>query len=204
MAAIKRSASRRSLPQRTTAWPTREGCVTPPHGGLAGPDLVRAGVDGGTVSPSRTTTSPNSARFSSSTGTRNARDVGAGHALGAQGANTSGRICDGVSDHEHEQAAGRQNTGTGRRNRPERGCRPDGRGRADPGDIRAVQNGHQIGWWAPNPGQPRGGVEGYTEGHGTPAGADFRYLLEQLGANPRDGARRSLPPTIGTTVYAEP
>ena len=64
--------------------------------------------------------------------------------------------------------------------------------------------GIEIGWWASNPGRPRGGVEGYTEGHGTPAGADFRYLLEQLGASPRDGARRSLPPTVGTTVYAEP
>jgi hypothetical protein len=64
--------------------------------------------------------------------------------------------------------------------------------------------GIEIGWWAPNPGRPRGGVEGYTEGHGTPAGADIRYLLEQLGASPRDGARRSLPPTVGTTVDAEP
>ena len=54
--------------------------------------------------------------------------------------------------------------------------------------------GIKIGWWAPNPGRPRGGVEGYTEGRGTPAGADFRYLLEQLGANPRDGARRSPAP----------
>ena len=87
---------------------------------------------------------------------------------------------------------------------PNVGVGPDCRGRADRGDVRAVHNGHQIGWWAPNPGRPRGGVEGYTEGHGTPAGADFRYLLEQLGANPRDGARRSPPPTVGTTVYAEP
>jgi hypothetical protein len=86
---------------------------------------------------------------------------------------------------------------------PERGCRPDCRGRADRGDRRAVQKGHQnrlVG----NPGRPPGGVEGYTEGHGTPAGADFRYLLEQLGANPRDGARRSIPPTVRTMVYAEP
>ena len=66
------------------------------------------------------------------------------------------------------------------------------------------RTGIKIGWWAPDPGRPRGGVEGYTEGHDTPAGADFRYLLEQLGANPRDGVRRSLPPTVGTTVYAEP
>ena len=64
--------------------------------------------------------------------------------------------------------------------------------------------GIEIGWWAPNPGRPRGGVEGYTEGHGTPAGADLRYLLGQLGANPSDGARRSILPTVGTTVYAEP
>ena len=47
-------------------------------------------------------------------------------------------------------------------------------------------------------------VEGYTEGHATPAGADSRSLLGQLGANPRDGARRSILPTVGTTVYAEP
>lgn len=66
------------------------------------------------------------------------------------------------------------------------------------------RTGIKIGGWAANPGRPRGGVEGYTEGHGTPAGADFRYLLEQLGANPRDGARRSLPPTVGTTLHAEP
>ena len=44
---------------------------------------VRAGVEGGTVSPSRTTTSPNRARFQQSAGTCNARDVGAGHAFGA-------------------------------------------------------------------------------------------------------------------------
>ena len=95
----------------------------------------------GTLSPSRTTTTPNSARFSSSTGTRNARDVGAGHALGARGANTLGRICDGVLD--RERAAGRQILVLVGGNHPERGCRPDCRGRADRGDIRAVQNGHQ-------------------------------------------------------------
>jgi hypothetical protein len=61
--------------------------------------------------------------------------------------------------------------------------------------------GIELGWWALFAGRPLGGVEGYTEEHGTPAGADFRYLLEQLEANPGDGAGRSLPPTLGTTVY---
>ena len=69
---------------------------------------------------------------------------------------------------------------------PTTGCRPDCRGPAGP-------------WPA-----ARRRVEGCTEAHGTPAGADFRYLLEQLGANPTGGARCSLPPTVGTTVYAEP
>jgi len=36
------------------------------------------------VSSSRATTSPDTTRFSSSTGTPKARDVGAGHPLGAQ------------------------------------------------------------------------------------------------------------------------
>ena len=64
--------------------------------------------------------------------------------------------------------------------------------------------GIEIGWWALFAGRPLCGVEGYTEGHGTPAGADFRYLVEQLGANPGGGAARSLPPALGTTVYPGP
>ena len=155
------------------------------------------------MSPSRTTTSPNSARFSSSTGTRNARDVGAGHALGAQGANTLGRICDGVSD--RERAAGRQILVLVAGNHHERvGVGQTVAAGQTVATFAPSRMGIEIGWWASNPGRPRGGVVGYTEGHGTPAGADFRYLLEQLGASPRDGARRSLPPTVGTTVYAEP
>ena len=50
----------------------------------------------------------------------------------------------------------------------------------------------------------RGAVESYTEEHGTPAGGEFQYLLEQVGAKPRDRSRRSLPPSAETTVYAEP
>ena len=168
----------------------------------AGSGVVRAGVDGGTVSPSRTTTSPNSARFSSSTGTRNARDVGAGRALGAQGANTLGRICDGVSD--RERAAGRQILVLVGGIIPNVGVGQTVAARQTVATFAPSRTGIEIGWWAPNPGRPRGGVEDYTEGHCTPAGADFRYLLEQLGANPRDRARRSRPPTVGTTVYAEP
>jgi len=66
------------------------------------------------------------------------------------------------------------------------------------------RTGIKIGWWAPNPGRPCGGVEGYTEGHGTPAGARLSVPARAAGANPRVGARRSLPPPVGTTVYAEP
>jgi len=58
------------------------------------------------------------------------------------------------------------------------------RGRADRGDVRAVGHGHRNRLVGAVAGRPLCGVEGYTEGHGTPAGADFRYLLEQLGANP--------------------
>ena len=53
--------------------------------------------------------------------------------------------------------------------------------------IAPSRTGIKIGWWAPNPGPAARRVDGYTEGHGTPAGAEFRYRLEQLGANPRDG-----------------
>lgn len=61
----------------------------------------------------------------------------------------------------------------------------------------------EIGWWALDAGRPLGGVEGYTEGYSTLAGADFRYLLQALGANPGTGAGRSIPRplTIGTSYY---
>jgi hypothetical protein len=58
-----------------------------------------------------------------------------------RGSDTLRRICDGVSD--REWAAGRQILVLVGRNHPERGCRPDCRGRADCGDIRPVQNGNQ-------------------------------------------------------------
>ena len=66
------------------------------------------------------------------------------------------------------------------------------------------RTGIKIGWRAPNPGWPRGGVEGYTEGHGTPAGADLPYLLEQLGANPGGWRCAFASPPLGTTVYPGP
>ena len=63
----------------------------------------------------------------------------------------------------------------------------------------------EIGWCELSAARPLGGVESCTEGHGTPAGADFRYLLEQLGANPGGMALRvRFFPTLGTTVYAGP
>lgn len=61
----------------------------------------------------------------------------------------------------------------------------------------------EIGWWALDAGRPLGGIEGYTEGYSTPAGADFRYLLTALGAEPGTGAGMSIPRplTIGTSYY---
>ena len=61
----------------------------------------------------------------------------------------------------------------------------------------------EIGWWALEAGRPLGGVEGYTEGCSTLAGADFRYLLKVLGAEPGTGAGLSIPrpSTIGTSYY---
>jgi hypothetical protein len=64
----------------------------------------------------------------------------------------------------------------------------------------------EIGWWDVDAGRPLGGVEGYTDGYSTPAGADFRYLLKALGANPGTGAGLSIPrpATIGTSYYPPP
>lgn len=64
----------------------------------------------------------------------------------------------------------------------------------------------EIGWWAIDVGRPLGGVEGYTEGYSTPSGADFRYLLQRLGANPGTGAGFSIgrPTTIGSSYYPPP
>jgi hypothetical protein len=61
----------------------------------------------------------------------------------------------------------------------------------------------EIGWWAPGAGRPLGGIDGYTEGYSTLAGADFRYLLKALGANPGTGAGLSIPHpvTIGNSYY---
>ncbi|MFZ0089986.1 MAG: phage tail tip lysozyme [Solirubrobacteraceae bacterium] len=64
----------------------------------------------------------------------------------------------------------------------------------------------EIGWWAIDAGRPLGGVEGYREGYSTLSGADFRYLLQALGANPGTGADLSIPhpTTIGTSYYPPP
>lgn len=64
----------------------------------------------------------------------------------------------------------------------------------------------EIGWWALDVGRPLGGVEGYTQGYSTLAGADFRYLLKTLGASPGTGAGLSIPHpvTIGGSLYPPP
>jgi hypothetical protein len=65
--------------------------------------------------------------------------------------------------------------------------------------------GIEIGWWTPNGGYPLARTTtGYTEGTATPAGADFRYLLQALGANPGTGAGLSTGTTIGTSYYPGP
>jgi Phage tail lysozyme len=60
--------------------------------------------------------------------------------------------------------------------------------------------GIEIGWWTPNGGYPLG-HPGYEEGLATNSGGDFRYLLNQLGANAGNGAGMSSGPTLGTTNY---
>ena len=60
--------------------------------------------------------------------------------------------------------------------------------------------GIEIGWWTPNGGYPLARTTtGYTEGSATPAGADFRFLLQALGANPGTGAGLSSGTTMGNT-----
>jgi hypothetical protein len=62
--------------------------------------------------------------------------------------------------------------------------------------------GIEIGWWTPNGGYPLARTTtGYTEGTATPAGADFRFLLQALGANPGTGAGLSSGTTMGNTYY---
>jgi hypothetical protein len=60
--------------------------------------------------------------------------------------------------------------------------------------------GIEIGWWTPNGGYPLA-HSAYTEGDATPAGADFRKLLQALGANPGTGAGQSRGTTIGDSYY---
>ncbi|MGA2930102.1 MAG: hypothetical protein ABSG43_29755 [Solirubrobacteraceae bacterium] len=59
----------------------------------------------------------------------------------------------------------------------------------------------ETGWWQPHGGAPLGHYEGYSEGHATQAGADFRYLLDQLGAGAGSGAGLSTGTTLGTADY---
>ena len=58
----------------------------------------------------------------------------------------------------------------------------------------------ETGWWEPNGGYPLG-HDGYNEGLATVAGADFRYLLNQLGAGAGSGAGLSSGTTLGTSDY---
>jgi hypothetical protein len=60
--------------------------------------------------------------------------------------------------------------------------------------------GIEIGWWTPNGGYPLAHAT-YAEGSATLAGADFRYLLRALGANPGIGAGQSRGTTIGNSYY---
>jgi len=62
--------------------------------------------------------------------------------------------------------------------------------------------GIETGWWDPNGGVTLAmATTGYTEGDPTISGADFRYLLQKLGANPGSGAGMSSGTTIGTSFY---
>jgi Phage tail lysozyme len=60
--------------------------------------------------------------------------------------------------------------------------------------------GIEIGWWEANGGYPLG-HPGYQEGLATNAGADFRYLLQALGANPGSGVGLSSGTTMGNSYY---
>ena len=67
--------------------------------------------------------------------------------------------------------------------------------------------GIEIGWWEPNGGYPLGhdyDGNAYSEGIATIPGADFRYLLQALGANPGTGAGLSTGTTIATSYYPAP
>ncbi|MBV9197309.1 MAG: hypothetical protein JO168_24505 [Solirubrobacterales bacterium] len=62
--------------------------------------------------------------------------------------------------------------------------------------------GIEIGWWTPYGGHPLAvTTTGYTDGIAAPAGADFRYFLQALGANPGSGAGMSGGITIGNSYY---
>ena len=62
--------------------------------------------------------------------------------------------------------------------------------------------GIETGWWDPNGGVTLAmATTGYTEGDATISGADFRYLLEKLGANPGTGTGMSAGTTLGNTYY---
>jgi len=58
----------------------------------------------------------------------------------------------------------------------------------------------ETGWWEPDGGYPLG-HDSYNEGVATTAGADFRYLLDQLGAGAGTGAGLSVGATLGSADY---
>lgn len=68
------------------------------------------------------------------------------------------------------------------------------------GTYAPTGTGIETGWWTPNGGYPLG-HDGYQEGIATLAGADFRFLLNQLGANAGTGAGLSSGVTLGAQDY---
>ena len=58
----------------------------------------------------------------------------------------------------------------------------------------------ETGWWEPNGDSPLA-HDGYNEGVATRAGADFRYLLNQLGAGAGSGTGLSRGTTLGMSDY---
>ena len=68
------------------------------------------------------------------------------------------------------------------------------------GTYAPTGTGIETGWWTPSGGYPLG-HNGYNEGIATLAGADFRFLLDQLGAGAGTGVGLSSGTTIGTVDY---
>ena len=101
----------------------------------------------------------------------------------------------------HSRTARREMVVLVRADRADRQPGADGRGRAGGRDVRAVGHRHRDRLVGGRTAATRWDTRATQEGLATNAGADFRYLLQALGANPGTGVGLSSGTTMGNSYY---